>query len=111
MEPAAKQLASDLKGVNFEELTVPLVANYHAKMITNSHDLKEALERQLESPVLWVDSILEMKSQGIDTFVEVGPGKILSSLVKRIIGGTKLYNVEDRASLDKTLSALGSDPS
>ena len=106
MRPAARRLASDLANIRFNKLEVPLVANYHAKPVTKSGEVREALTQQLEHPVLWVDSMLEMKSRGVDTFIEIGPGKVLSGLHKRIDRGATMLNVDDPRSFEVTLQCL-----
>ncbi len=106
MRPAARRLAADLQHLRLNDLRVPLVANVHARSVTKVHEIQEALVRQLEHPVLWVDSMLEMKRHGIDTFIEVGPGKVLSGLLRRIIPDAGLFHVEDPESLEKTVEAL-----
>jgi [acyl-carrier-protein] S-malonyltransferase len=108
MAPAASRLGADLKAAGLNDLRIPVVANVHANSITRATDVREALERQLESPVLWVDSVTRMAEQGIDTFVEVGPGTVLSGLVKRIAKSARILNVEDTKSLNSTLAALKS---
>jgi len=108
MAPAAERLRSDLKGAALKDLRIPLVANVHAKPITRTDEIREALERQLENPVLWVDSVTRMTEEGVDTFVEVGPGTVLSGLVRRIAKGARILNVEDPESLESTLAALKS---
>ena len=106
MRTAAQRLAKDLETVTLQELKIPLVTNVHARVVTQPSDVQEALIQQLESPVQWVESVTTMREQGITTFIEVGPGKVLSGLIKRIVRDANIFNVEDTESLDKTLSAL-----
>jgi [acyl-carrier-protein] S-malonyltransferase len=108
MAPAARRLEADLKGVAFRDLRIPLMANVHATAITKADEIRDALVRQLESPVLWVDSVARMAERGIDTFVEVGPGTVLSGLVKRIAGSARILNVGDPESLNAAVAALKS---
>jgi [acyl-carrier-protein] S-malonyltransferase len=108
MEPAAGQLAADLKKADLKELKVPLVANVHARVITKPEEVREALTRQLASPVLWMDLIEKMKADGVGIFVEVGPGKVLSGLVKRIVTDATILHVEDPESLAETVEAVRS---
>jgi [acyl-carrier-protein] S-malonyltransferase len=106
MAPAAKRLSADLNAAGLEDLRFPLVANVHAKAITKADEVRDALARQLESPVLWVDSVMRMTEQGIDTFVEVGPGTVLSGLVKRIAGSARILHAGDPDGLKATVVAL-----
>jgi [acyl-carrier-protein] S-malonyltransferase len=82
------------------------VNNADAKILTTVDDIKESLIRQLSSPLLWEDSIKVIADSGIDAFIEVGPGKVLSGLIKRIAPEVKTLNVEDIKSLEKTISSL-----
>ena len=68
---------------------------------------RDGLIRQVSSPVRWEESVQELVRQGVDTFVEIGPGQVLSGLVKKIEKGARVLNVEDPASLEATVSALG----
>jgi [acyl-carrier-protein] S-malonyltransferase len=106
MRTAAKRLADDLQAISLHELKMPLVANIHAKAITKPDDMREALIKQLELPVLWVETVIQMKEQGVNTFIEVGPGKVLAGLVRRIIQDVHILHIEDTESLEKTLEEL-----
>ena len=106
MKPAAERLARDLSGVTLLPLQVPIVTNVDAAPITSGDSAKKALVGQLAAPVLWVDSVQRMVQDGITTFVEIGPGTVLSGLVKRIARDAKTYHVEDPDSLDATLREL-----
>ncbi len=90
-------------GIEMHEPRIPVVSNADALFLSTVDGIRAALVRQLKGPVHWEDSIVAMQSQGFDTFVEVGPGRVLSGLIKRISRGVKILNVEDRASLEKTL--------
>lgn len=108
MDEAAKKLSEHLFLGNIEmrEPKVPVVCNAEAIFLSSTDGIKAALVSQLNSPVLWEDSIATMVESGIDTFVEVGPGKVLSGLIKKCNPDVKILNVEDMASLEKTLSEL-----
>jgi [acyl-carrier-protein] S-malonyltransferase len=109
MEGASKALSEVLFSgdIAMKEPRVPLVSNADAAFLGTVDEIRSALVRQLSSPVLWEDSVNAMKASGVDTFIEVGPGRVLSGLVKRIAPEVKILNVEDRASLEKTLKELG----
>lgn len=106
MKPAAERLARDLDGVKFLPLQVPVVTNVEAAPIVSGDLAKKALVRQLVSPVLWVDTVERMIQEGVTAFVEIGPGTVLSGLVKRIDRNVKTYHIEDPETLDETLDAL-----
>lgn len=93
MEPAAIELKQDLDDIDFAPLSVPLFTNVDAKPITDGAEAKDALERQVASPVRWEESIEGMVSAGVTRFVEVGPGKVLSGLVKKIAKDVETYAV------------------
>jgi [acyl-carrier-protein] S-malonyltransferase len=84
MAPAAAQLAADLARLQFQDLAMPLITNVDAKPVTEGISARDALQRQVCSPVRWVESIQYLVDHGVDRFVEVGPGKVLAGLVKRI---------------------------
>ena len=77
--------------------------NADAKFMQNSVELRPSLVRQISSPLYWEDSIKNMAADGVDTFIEIGPGKVLSGLVKRIAKEAKMLNVEDQKSMNDTL--------
>ncbi|HEU0264830.1 MAG TPA: ACP S-malonyltransferase [Geobacterales bacterium] len=106
MVPAGEKLASTLEKVPVSPLTAPVVSNVEAKANSDQGRVKELLVRQVSAPVLWDASVREMVQQGVTSFVEIGPGKVLSGLVKRITKEVTAKNVEDVASL-KTLTQEG----
>ena len=106
MKPAAERLGATLDTVAFSDLNVPLVTNVDAKIITSAREAKEALIRQVASPVLWSRSVELMLAEGVGRFIEVGPGRVLSGLVKQISRECQVLKVEDIGSLEQTLAAL-----
>jgi len=106
MVEASNRLAELLNTLEIKNPDVPIVNNADAIFLTSAERIKTSLVNQLNSPLLWEDSIRNMVETGIDTFIEVGPGKVLSGLIKRIEPSVKLYNVEDSASLKRTLEEL-----
>jgi [acyl-carrier-protein] S-malonyltransferase len=107
MMPAQERLASDLGGIEFGDLAVPLVTNVDATIIRRGADARDALVRQVSSPVRWLESMEVLIREGVDTFVEVGPGKVLSGLMRQISREVKCFNVEDAASLKNAAANLG----
>ncbi|CUS34571.1 malonyl-CoA-(acyl-carrier-protein) transacylase [Candidatus Nitrospira nitrosa] len=106
MQQAADRLAKDLGAVRWSDLRAPLVNNAEAKAISRAGEIQASLIRQLPSSVLWEDTVQAMGNMGVTTFVEVGPGTVLTGLIKRILPGVTLLNVNDPKSLDATLKAL-----
>lgn len=106
MNPAQDRLAEDLEQLEFHDLSVPLVTNVDAAKITAGRDARDALVRQVSSPVRWHETVTYLVQQGVDTFVEVGPGKVLSGLVRQIERSARSLNVEDSTSLNATREAL-----
>ncbi|OEU59340.1 MAG: malonyl CoA-acyl carrier protein transacylase [Desulfuromonadales bacterium C00003094] len=99
MIPAAEQLAKVLDSVTIGALTIPVVSNVEAQAYSDAQRVKELLVSQVSSPVRWEESVQNMAALGVDQFVEIGPGKVLSGLVKRIARGLALHNVQDAAGL------------
>jgi [acyl-carrier-protein] S-malonyltransferase len=103
MKPAAVQLAGELDKVSVHDAQIPVVANVDGKIITTGATIKNSLVEQAASPVKWEDCVAEMVDYGADLFVEVGPGKVLTGFTKKIAKEVQNLNVEDIASLEKTL--------
>ncbi len=107
MKPAGERLAVELERVSLTDLRIPIVNNADAKLIRTAAELKPSLIRQISSPLYWEDSVALLARSGFDTFVEIGPGKVLTGLVKRIAKEARALNVEDLKSMQDTLSAVG----
>lgn len=106
MQQAADRLAKDLAAVRWSDLSAPLVNNAEAKAISRAGEIQASLIRQLPSSVLWEDTVQAMGNMGVTTFVEVGPGTVLTGLIKRILPSATLLNLNDPKSLDATLKAV-----
>ena len=106
MAPAQKRLETDLRATSFHALRFPVITNVAAEAITNGDEAREALIRQVTLPVRWLDSVHEMIESGVTIFVEVGPGKVLSGLLRQIDRSVRCFNVEDSASLSSTLDKI-----
>jgi [acyl-carrier-protein] S-malonyltransferase len=104
MMPAQERLAEDLEKLDFHDLNVPLVTNVDARAITSGSDARDALVRQVSSPVRWHESVTYLIQEGVDTVIEVGPGKVLSGLVRQIDRSVRCLNVEDAASLKNAVA-------
>lgn len=104
---AGEKLAKELENVEIMDMQIPVITNVTADYVENKEAIKPYLIKQVSSSVLWEDTIRKMLDDGVDTFVEVGPGKALSGFIKKVSSDVKIFNVEDMASLNKTLEGLG----
>lgn len=110
MRPAEERLAEDLARVSFHDPVFPVVSNVDARFLRTGDEARDALRRQVSRPVLWTAGIEVLRGEGPDLWVEAGPGKVLSGLLKRIgrawPSPPAVANVEDAASLERTKAAL-----
>jgi len=106
MMPAQLRLETDLRATQFHTLKIPLITNVGAQAITTGEEARDALIRQVTAPVRWLDSVREMIESGVTVFVEVGPGKVLTGLLRQIDRSVRVFNVEDSASLQSTMEKL-----
>ncbi len=106
LKPTAARLATVLGDIRFRDLAVPLVTNVDADLLTEGVRVLDTLVRQVTAPVRWEEVVLRLAREGVTTCVEVGPGKVLSGLIRRIVPEVRVLNVEDRASLHTTMEAL-----
>jgi [acyl-carrier-protein] S-malonyltransferase len=106
MKPAAQKLGNVLDLMSIKDAGIPVIANVSAEPMISSSDIKQKLIQQLYSPVLWEDSVIRMIELGVDTFIEIGSGKVLSGLVKKINKSVKTYAISDEESLVATVEAL-----
>ena len=106
MMPAQERLARDLARLSFAEATVPVVNNVDATVVRSPDSCRDGLVRQVSGTVRWQESVERLVREGASTFVEVGPGTVLSGLVKKIDRNVRVLSVEDPASLEATATAL-----
>lgn len=106
LAPASKELKEKFTTVTFNEMQIPVVFNSSAKELEPGTSIAKMLEKQVMSSVYFEDSIRYMISKGVDTIIEIGPGKVLSGFIRKIDKSIKTYQVEDQASLEKTLAGL-----
>jgi [acyl-carrier-protein] S-malonyltransferase len=109
MQPAQEALARDLATLTFSNPQLPVAANVDARLLTSSTEVPGCLIRQVTGPVRWVECIQLLITAGATHFMEAGPGKVLSGLMRQIDRNQKTLNVEDSASLEKTLATLAAD--
>ncbi|MCW0316106.1 Malonyl CoA-acyl carrier protein transacylase [Pantoea ananatis] len=104
MKPAADKLALTLETITFNAPAVPVINNVDVKAETDADAIRHALIRQLYSPVRWTESVEAMAAQGVTQLIEMGPGKVLTGLTKRIVDGLSAAAVNDTASLTAVLA-------
>lgn len=106
MKSAADELAKELAKVEFRVPSVPVINNVDVAKVTDADSIRDALVRQLYSPVRWVETVQSASAEGIKTMIEVGPGKVLSGLIKRIDKEVNAISLNDAATLDAALAAV-----
>jgi [acyl-carrier-protein] S-malonyltransferase len=107
MAPAQERLARDLSTLALRDPEVPLVNNVAARVVRTAGECRDGLVRQVSGPVLWMQSVERLAAEGVNTFVEVGPGHVLGGLIKKIAKAARVLHVQDPHTLDQTLTALG----
>lgn len=107
LKPAGEALEAELGSVEIKDPVIPVISNVTARPVKAAAEIKDLLVKQVSSPVLWEDSIRYMIDSGVDTFIEMGPGKVLTGFVKKIDKSLKTMNVEDLSTLDTALKELG----
>lgn len=106
MKPAQDRLAPDLEKLVFQRPVIPVASNVDATLVQDGNSSRDALIRQVTRPVQWEPSMRVLMAQGVETFVEIGPGKVLCGLLRQIDRSKSGFNVENEASLQKTLEQL-----
>ena len=106
MENAGKEFAEFVSNLDLNNASIPVITNVDAEITTNSEDFREKMPKQIYSSVHWTQTIEKMIAEGVDTFIEIGPGKVLAGLNRKISSDITTYNIFDKASLDATVSAL-----
>jgi [acyl-carrier-protein] S-malonyltransferase len=112
LEEASIKLKRELENIKFNDPSIKIISNVTADFIEDKNNIKELLFNQVKSSVRWSESVEKMLDMGVDTFIEFGPGRVLSSFIKEISrekgSKVRIYNVEDIKSLEKTLEGIGS---
>ncbi|WP_226643965.1 ACP S-malonyltransferase [Mesobacillus subterraneus] len=106
MKPAAEKFESILENIEIKNAVVPVIGNVTAEPMTDASEFKKRLVEQLYSPVLWEDSVAKMLELGVDTFIEIGPGKVLSGLVKKVDRSAKTFAINDAETCAAVVAAL-----
>ncbi|MCM3315781.1 ACP S-malonyltransferase [Rummeliibacillus stabekisii] len=105
MRPASGELKEMLASIEMQDAKIPVIANVTAQPVTKKQDIQSLLVEQLYSPVLWEDSVRTLLEAGVDVFIECGPGKVLSGLIKKVDRKVKTYCVYDLATLEQVVEA------
>ena len=106
MENAGREFASFVSELDLNDASSPVFTNVDAEATILGAEFKNKMPKQIYSSVQWTQSVQKMVEEGVDTFVEIGPGKVLAGLIKKIDASVSVYNVYDKASLDATVSSL-----
>ncbi len=106
MENAGKEFESFVSSLDLNDASIPVITNVDAAATTSSTDFRVKMPRQIYSSVHWTQTIQKMVSDGVEIFVEIGPGKVLAGLNKKIAPDAKVFNVFDKESLENTISSL-----
>ena len=106
MRKAKENLACYIENVNIQDPQIPVICNVTADYVKTKEEIKVSLIKQVTHPIKWVDTIKRINSEGVNCFIEVGPGNVLKKLVKQILPKAKVYNVCDSESLEKIVKKL-----
>jgi [acyl-carrier-protein] S-malonyltransferase len=106
MIPAEQRLAADLDAASFSDLRFPLITNVDAQLIRTGVEARSGVKRQVSRPVRWQETVQRLLDEGVRTFVEVGPGKVLLGLIRSIDKSVTMLNVEDEKSMENAFSGL-----
>ena len=106
MKPAAERMEAFIEEVDIQLARKPVIANTSTWGIVDPEHIKKELVVQIHNPILWKDSVEKMVTLGVELFIEIGPGKVLSGMIKRISSKANVLNIEDKDSLEKSLEAI-----
>ena len=109
MENAGASFAEFISNVELNDASIPVITNVDAEATTSKEDFRAKMPKQIYSSVYWTQTIEKMVAEGVDTFIEIGPGKVLAGLNKKIAPEANVYNVFDVTSLDATVEALNGE--
>ena len=109
MKSAGEKFCEFIANVELNDASIPVITNVDAEATTSADDFREKMPKQIYSSVYWTQTIEKMISEGVDTFIEIGPGKVLAGLNKKIAPDATVYNVFDVASLEATVESLNAE--
>ncbi len=111
MKPIAEKFARYVNDTNINDANVPVVTNVDARPTVDKAEIASKMIKQMYSSVYWKQTITFMAEQGVDTFIEIGPGKVLSGMIKKICSTAKVYNISNAESLEQTLNLFNAEVS
>ncbi|HRU39095.1 MAG TPA: malonyl CoA-acyl carrier protein transacylase, partial [Candidatus Goldiibacteriota bacterium] len=103
MASAAQGLKDEITGFAIRDAIIPVISNFLGREVKTRSEIESALINQVTGPVKWVESVLYMKSKGVDTYIEIGPGSVLSGLIKKIDKEAKIYNIDKVSDVEKLI--------
>jgi [acyl-carrier-protein] S-malonyltransferase len=106
MNEAGEQFGQFISGIELSDAKIPVITNVDAQITISSEDFRAKMPKQIYSSVHWTQTIQKMAAEGVDTFIEIGPGKVLAGLNKKIVSDANVYNVFDKESLENTIKSL-----
>ena len=106
MEQAGKEFEKFVSNLELNDASIPVITNVDAEVAISASDFREKMPKQIYSSVHWTQTIQKMAAEGVEIFVEIGPGKVLAGLNKKIAPEAKVFNIFDKASLDATVESL-----
>lgn len=106
LKGAGDKLAAELQKIEIGEMKIPVYANVTGEVVASKEDIKDLLTRQVSETVKWTNTVRNMMDAGVDTFYEIGPGKVLSGLIRKTDRAAKVINVSDVQSLDEAMEML-----
>jgi [acyl-carrier-protein] S-malonyltransferase len=107
MEPVQQRLAREMSELEWRDLHVPLVANHSGAPVSRADEVRAALVAQIASPVRWVDCVRTLRDRGVHAALELGPGRVLSGLVRRICPEIKVFSADSREAIERAAERLG----
>lgn len=109
LKPAAEKLEKELEQISIKELNIPVITNVTGDYLKSKEEIKDTLKKQVMSSVLWENTIRTMINDDVDTFIEIGPSKVLSGFVKKVDRKLRVLNVEDIESIQKAIKVLSEE--
>lgn len=106
MNEEGEQFGQFISGIELSDAKIPVITNVDAQITISSEDFRAKMPKQIYSSVHWTQTIQKMAAEGVDTFIEIGPGKVLAGLNKKIVSDANVYNVFDKESLENTIKSL-----
>ena len=107
MKEAENKFKEYVNNIQLHDAKIPVITNVDAEIATNAEDFRAKMPKQISSSVHWTQTIQKMVSEGVNTFIEIGPGRVLAGLNKKIAPDKSVYNVYDKESLENTVKAVG----